>query len=188
MAKNCAFNNTESATKAWFRTNGLIDSTLGIKNLPKFRQANRKFSIKAKKDYNVDGQLFFEEEGGKKAIPNSEMFRQIDYAKDYLENGEGIYKQKRKVKEGVDEIFANTPELASIGTKEQYTDYLATIFPDSKAKDILTVATQVVVDTVEGVKKLIRQKKDYRGGYIRVYKDFEGLAKQVNMNLKIKKL
>jgi len=187
MAKNCAFNNTESATKAWFRTNGLIDSTLSIKNLPKFRQANRKFSVKAKKDYNVDGQLFFEEEGGKKAIPNSEMFRQIDYAKDYFENGDGIYKQKRKVKEGVDEIFASTPELASIGTKEQYSDYLATIFPDSKAKDILTVATQVVVDTVEGVKKLIRQKKDYRGGYIRVYKDFEGYGQTGKYESKDKK-
>lgn len=38
---------------------------------------------------------------------------------------------------GVDFIFDQNPELARIGTKEQYVDYLSNIFPESKMKDIL---------------------------------------------------
>lgn len=41
------------------------------------------------------------------------------------------------VKEGVDFVFEQNPELASIGTQEQYSEYLDTIFPDSKVKDIV---------------------------------------------------
>jgi hypothetical protein len=38
---------------------------------------------------------------------------------------------------GVDELFENNPELAAIGTPEQYSAYLDSIFPDSKVKDIV---------------------------------------------------
>jgi len=41
------------------------------------------------------------------------------------------------IKEGVPELFKENPELASIGTPEQYSQYLDTIFPDSKMKDIV---------------------------------------------------
>ncbi|NDG32032.1 hypothetical protein EB118_18400, partial [bacterium] len=41
------------------------------------------------------------------------------------------------VKEGVEKLFNTNPELATIGTQEQYSQYLDTIFPDSKVKDIL---------------------------------------------------
>ncbi|MEY2702172.1 MAG: hypothetical protein RLY43_805 [Bacteroidota bacterium] len=40
-------------------------------------------------------------------------------------------------KEGVDFVFNQNPELSEIGTKEQYSEYLDTIFPGSKVKDIL---------------------------------------------------
>jgi hypothetical protein len=40
------------------------------------------------------------------------------------------------VKEGVSEVFESNPELSSIGTAQQYSQYLDTIFPDSKVKDI----------------------------------------------------
>lgn len=43
----------------------------------------------------------------------------------------------QKIKSGVDDVFDNTSELSSIGTKEQYSQYLDTIFPDSKVKDIV---------------------------------------------------
>lgn len=55
------------------------------------------------------------------------------------------YKQKEKqasiqkefsIKSGVVELFDSNPELASIGTQEQYSQYLDTIFTDSKVKDI----------------------------------------------------
>ena len=42
-----------------------------------------------------------------------------------------------EIKEGVDFVFESNPELANVGTPEQYSQYLDTIFPDSKAKDIV---------------------------------------------------
>jgi hypothetical protein len=45
--------------------------------------------------------------------------------------------QTTEVKEGVSELFESNSELAEIGTPAQYSDYLDTVFPDSKVKDIL---------------------------------------------------
>ncbi|HBA36657.1 TPA: hypothetical protein DCZ15_02160 [Candidatus Falkowbacteria bacterium] len=45
--------------------------------------------------------------------------------------------EKPQIKEGVDFAFEQNPELAEIGTKEQYSEYLDTIFPDSKVRDIV---------------------------------------------------
>ncbi|MBS3922927.1 MAG: hypothetical protein KGZ37_07280 [Nitrosarchaeum sp.] len=44
---------------------------------------------------------------------------------------------ERNIKEGVDFVFEQNPELAKIGTKEQYSEYLDTIFPKSKIKNIV---------------------------------------------------
>ena len=43
---------------------------------------------------------------------------------------------KRKM-EGIDFVFSQSPELASIGSKIQYLQYLSTIFKTSKVKDIV---------------------------------------------------
>lgn len=45
-------------------------------------------------------------------------------------------KGKIEVKQGVDDIFKSNSELSKIGTQEQYSEYLDTIFPDSKIKEI----------------------------------------------------
>jgi len=45
--------------------------------------------------------------------------------------------EKHYIKEGVDFAFKQTPELSSIGTMEQYSEYLDTIFSESKVKDIV---------------------------------------------------
>ena len=42
-----------------------------------------------------------------------------------------------QIKEGVDYVFEQNPELEKIGTKEQYSEYLDTVFPKSSIKDIL---------------------------------------------------
>lgn len=42
-----------------------------------------------------------------------------------------------QIKEGVNLMFEQHPELLSAGTPEQYTQYLESIFPDSKVKDIV---------------------------------------------------
>lgn len=44
--------------------------------------------------------------------------------------------ERPQPKEGIDFVFEQNPELSSIGTKEQYSEYLDTIFPDSKVKDV----------------------------------------------------
>ena len=41
------------------------------------------------------------------------------------------------IKEGVDFVFEQNPELANIGTQEQYSEYLDTVFPDSMVKQIM---------------------------------------------------
>jgi hypothetical protein len=42
-----------------------------------------------------------------------------------------------EVKPGVQELFDSNPELASIGTLEQYSQYLDSVFPDSQVKDVV---------------------------------------------------
>jgi len=43
----------------------------------------------------------------------------------------------QKIKAGVADLFDKFPQLARIGTPEQYSQYLDTIFPYSKVKDIV---------------------------------------------------
>ena len=42
-----------------------------------------------------------------------------------------------EVKPGVEELFKDNPELAKVGAAEQYSQYLDSIFPNSKVKNIL---------------------------------------------------
>ena len=37
----------------------------------------------------------------------------------------------------VDFVFKSNPKLGEIGTKEEYSDYVSTIFPSSKVQDIV---------------------------------------------------
>ena len=50
--------------------------------------------------------------------------------------------QTSEVKEGVSEVFKDNKELSDIGTKEQYSNYLNTIFPNSKVKDVVYRASE----------------------------------------------
>ena len=45
--------------------------------------------------------------------------------------------EQKVIKQGVIELFESNPELATIGTQEQYSAYLDTIFPDSNIKEIV---------------------------------------------------
>ena len=45
--------------------------------------------------------------------------------------------ERPSIKEGVDFVFEQHPELSSIGTKEQYSNYLETIFPESLLENIV---------------------------------------------------
>ena len=52
---------------------------------------------------------------------------------------------KRKM-EGIDSVFSQSPELASIGSKVRYLQYLSTIFKTSKVKDIVYHGTDTKFD------------------------------------------
>ena len=45
--------------------------------------------------------------------------------------------EKPQIKEEVNFAFEQNPKLSQIGTKEQYSEYLDTIFPESKVRDIV---------------------------------------------------
>jgi hypothetical protein len=44
--------------------------------------------------------------------------------------------EKSQIKEGLDFVYEQNQELSTIGTKEEYSKYLDTIFPDSNMKEI----------------------------------------------------
>lgn len=54
--------------------------------------------------------------------------------------------EKPQVKEGVDFVFEQHPELSEIGTKEQYSEYIDTIFPEGKIKDIFYHSSKVKIE------------------------------------------
>jgi hypothetical protein len=56
------------------------------------------------------------------------------------------YQIPSQVKSGVEELFNENSELGSIGTPQQYSAYLDTIFPNSKVKDIVYHATNAFIE------------------------------------------
>jgi KaiC/GvpD/RAD55 family RecA-like ATPase len=73
-----------------------------------------------------------------------------------------IYAQRRApyIKPGVQELFEINPELASVGTPEQYSAYLDSIFPESKIKDIVYHGSNKKFDVVD-----ISKSKYQKGFY-----------------------
>lgn len=84
------FKTSEATTKSWFRTHKSIDKYLNIIDLKLFRKHNTKWSNYAKRKHGTQERLFFEEQNGTKAIPNTKVFREIDAKK-------GINYQKKEV-------------------------------------------------------------------------------------------
>jgi len=56
-------------------------------------------------------------------------------------------------KQGVQELFDSNPELANIGTPEQYSAYLDSIFPNSKVRDIVYHGANEPIEGEKFVKK-----------------------------------
>ena len=67
----------------------------------------------------------------KLVIPIPDMFKNQMFFENVFQ------KIPSTVKPGVVELFEQNPELANIGTQEQYSQYLDQVFPDSKVKDIM---------------------------------------------------
>ena len=121
--------------------------------------------------------------GGARVIVNSlddavnkEFKRQQDAEKsferdlDFFKGDEALLDQEKRdglflqrtapIKPGVQELFNTNPELASIGTVEQYSAYLDSIFPDSKVKDIVYHGSNKKFDVVD-----ISKSKYQKGFY-----------------------
>jgi len=79
------------------------------------------------------------------------------------------------IKTGVEEVFNSNLELASIGTQEQYSKYLDSIFPDSKVKDVVYHGTQ----SKDKFNKFERKSELY-GFYFTSYEDY---SKQYGNNI-----
>jgi len=58
-----------------------------------------------------------------------------------------INEEINNIKLGVQKLFDSNLELANIGTPQQYSQYLDTIFPDSKVKDIVYHGYKLKKDT-----------------------------------------
>ena len=77
------------------------------------------------------GQKYSEEQFKEYFINNKQEF-----ATSIAKNKDVMDSFKRKM-EGIDYVFSQSPELASIGSKAQYLQYLSTIFKNSKVKEIV---------------------------------------------------
>lgn len=56
---------------------------------------------------------------------------------------------ENKIKNGVDFVFEQNTELSQIGSKEQYSEYLDTIFPDTKIKNIVYHSTSALFENYD---------------------------------------
>ena len=94
---------------------------------------------------------------------NYEDFPTYEQLKEFLYKSDNIFKNnKGNIKEGVSELFESNPKLASIGTQEQYSQYLDTIFPDSKVKDIVYHGSKSELRVYNGEVYDILGNKDVR--------------------------
>ena len=84
--------------------------------------------------------------------------------------------QRVPIKDGVNFVFTvHTPELAKIGTQEQYSKYLDTIFPESSNKKVFTYSTKANLKKPDAITELIRKNRRInRDNGIQIQTDFEG--------------
>ena len=108
--------------------------------------------------------------------------------------------ENENIKSGVEEVFNENPELANIGTIEQYSQYLDTIFPDSKVAEIDNSLYNSVLNQLEQENKIekdcsggkLKAKDGIRGKFTKgsqweIYEIFEGKShKQGGIDINIK--
>ena len=156
--KSCEFTTSEASTKSWFRTNGLIDKFLNILDLNKFRIKNTEFSNYAKTQYGVEGRLFYEEQSGKKAFPNTTLFHQIDAAKgnwykenEYLKNRQ-FQKQSLSLTteqtNQIEELKQSDPRWNKY-SNEDIQRFIDSVFPESQVKEIVYHGTDLEPNSVD---------------------------------------
>lgn len=95
---------------------------------------------------------------GRKAVFNPIFFDWVDRKNAQLSTA------NLPIKPGVAKVFESNFELSKIGTQEQYSAYLDTIFPDSKVKDIIYHVTTEDFEDFD-LTKTITNEKDFGKAY-----------------------
>ena len=111
------------------------------------------------------GQKYSEEQFKEYFINNKQEF-----VTSITKNKDVIDSFKRKM-EGIDFVFNHSPELASIGSKAQYLQYLSTIFKTSKVKDIVYRGGNGGISSEQYFSKQKEYAERYskRGGNVKSY-------------------
>lgn len=98
---------------------------------------------------------------------------QAENLKQQIEND---IEQKSVIMPGVEKVFELNPELEVVGSKEQYSEYLETIFPDTQLKEILYHGT-TELESLKG-KGFLKERLTRSPGFnfIHDYDKAEGIA------------
>lgn len=143
------FKTTEANAKSFLRTKGAIDKFLNIIDLNKFRQYHGELINQAKKYIpNFSDKLFYEQNGGKKAIPNTQAFKSIDNAKGFyyslkpdsqvnyiLKSANAL--QSDKVRNPKNNLQGFYNDLQKQGVPNQQIEIIKSLNPENKTKEEL---------------------------------------------------
>jgi hypothetical protein len=132
MGKTCTFKTKEASTKAWFIGREILSTKLEIKEgkLAEFRKYNKIFSDSANELYNLELEangkkpmLFYEENGGKKAVPNTKLFHQVD-AQDGVFYPENMKYKGTTKKAPLEAVSVNQEDLENLRMTTEVIKYL----------------------------------------------------------------
>lgn len=165
LAENIDYVTTEARVKSLYRKEGLIDDTLNIGKYKyvKFNKFNAKLSKQYNDKYGISGMLFYPEQNGFKAVPNTEMFHKIDVAK-------GIYyPENAYIREGFETVETYNDDFIEYDTEQYLDDSLVTYDEASQFDidqetflDILKRRNDVAPDIfISGSRKYVMNPKGY---------------------------
>jgi hypothetical protein len=133
-------------------------------------------------------------EGEETNIPSIEFNKQkiskLESKKVELENKlRGLSPEnKSKIKNGVDFVFEQNPELSKIGTPEQYSEYLDSIFQNSKIKDILFHGSKEKIDTLKPRERKFGDIGLFATKNINLAKSYGGITNSLLVNIENPKI
>lgn len=131
LVENVDYVTTEATVKSLYRKKGLMDDKLNIAKYKfvEFNKFNAELSKQYNEEYDIPGMLFYDEQNGFKAVPNTEMFHRIDVAKGiyYPENAyirEGYealeeYEDPYEPEEYLDNTLATFTESSKFGVDQK---------------------------------------------------------------------
>ena len=188
LVENVDYVTTEATVKSLYRKKGLMDDKLNIAKykFSEFNKFNAELSKQYNEEYGIPGLLFYDEQRGLKAVPNTEMFHRIDVAK-------GIYyPENAYIREGYEAL----EEYDDTYEPEEYLDDTISTFKDASYfnldqktfLDILKRRNDVAPDMfISGDRKYVMNPKGYYNLIDQetntiLYKNIDFKTKQTIMN------